>query len=425
MSSGVQRVLGFRVYGCTMNKADMLAAKGYLASLGYKVVEDEAAADTIVVYSCSVRSETEDGIIADVRKLQAQGKRVVVAGCLARSRPGRILLDAPGAIVFVGGDSAQIAEAVEAEEGSVVYGADRLPPSPPGGLVYAVKIAEGCTSNCYFCLTKLARPSLWCRPSSEIVEAVERAVRAGAVEIELTSMDNADYYEPPNTRIAQLVLKIVGSVRGQYMVRVGMMNPMGALKMTRELAEMFAHPKVYKFLHIPIQSGDARVLESMNRHYAPERVVETVLKLKEEVSGLRVATDIMVGYPTEDEDAFEKTLRLIESGVFDKFHVFRFTPRPHTKAATLKQLDEAEKKRRSLLASSLARRVQLEKNSRYVGKVVEVLVTGSIPHEATEARTDNYIKVRLPYAPEFEGRWVKAEIVEATPDHLVGRPSHG
>jgi len=415
--------VGFRVYGCTMNKADMLAAKEYVASHGYSVVEDEDEADTVVVYSCSVRNETEESILTHIRGLQAQGKRVVVTSCLANTRPARILTDAPGSIVLVGGDSEQIVDALRAEAGSVVYGSTRLPTPTLNSLVYPVKIAEGCTSNCHFCLTKLARPRLWCKPSQEIVEAVRRAVGAGAVEVELTSMDNADYYEPPNTRIAQLVGKIVSCVRGRYMLRVGMMNPMGALRMREDIADMLSHPKVYRFLHIPIQSADGGVLRSMNRHYDPEEVVSFVLELKSKIPELRVATDIMVGYPGEDEEAFYRTLEVIRGGIFDKLHVFRFTPRPHTKAATLRQLDEAEKKRRSLLASTEARRVQLEKNKQYVGETVDALVTGSNPEEATEARTTNYIKIRLPYAPQIHGEWVRVTVRDATADHLIGEPA--
>ncbi|MEM0271034.1 MAG: tRNA (N(6)-L-threonylcarbamoyladenosine(37)-C(2))-methylthiotransferase [Thermoprotei archaeon] len=411
--------ISFRVYGCTMNRADMLAAREYVGSHGYRVVDCEDEADTVVVYSCSVRNETEEGIITHVRRLQAMGKRVVVTSCLANTRPARILTDAPGSIVLIGGDSEQIVDALEAEAGRVVYGSTRLPTPKSNSLVYPVKIAEGCTSNCYFCVTKLARPKLWCRPSEEIVGAVRSAVGAGAVEVELTSMDNADYYEPPNTRIAQLVDKIVRSVRGRYMLRVGMMNPMGALKMKEDLASMLSHPKVYRFLHIPIQSPDPGVLRSMNRHYTPEEVVGFVLELKQRVPELRVATDIMVGYPGESGEAFEKTLEVIGSGVFDKLHVFRFTPRPHTKAASLKQVAENEKKKRTLAASAEARRVQLEKNQVYVGRVLEALVTGS-DDKATEARTTNYIKVRLPYTPHIHGEWVRVHVTGATADHLVG-----
>ncbi len=413
--------IGFRVYGCTMNKADMLAAKDYVSSLGHQVVEDEVEADTVVIYSCSVRSETEESILADIKRLQAQGKKVVVASCLANTRPGRILLEAPQSVVMVGGDHTQIADALAARPGSVVYGSTRLPPSTPRSLVYPIKIAEGCTSNCYFCVTKLARPKLWCRPSWEVVDAVGKAVEAGAVEVELTSMDNADYYEAPNTRIPQLVAKIVGVVRGVYMLRVGMMNPMGALKMEDDIVKMFSQPKVYRFLHIPIQSGDKEVLEAMNRHYEPEEVVSFIRRLKESVPDLRVATDIMVGHPGEDAHAFQNTLRIIREGVFDKLHVFRFTARPHTRAATLPQVDEQIKKERSTLASAEARRIQLQKNTIYVGRTVDALVTGSKGDHTLEARTVNYLKVLLPYDSAYRGTWVKVTVTHATPDHLVGR----
>ena len=417
--------MAFRTYGCTMNQADAQVAESFVASKGFTVT-GESQADTVVVFSCAVRNETEDRIVSDARKFSRLGKRVVITSCLANSRPGRLRAELPGAVVMSGGDSEGLVDAILAKPGSVLYGGRTLNltglEASPGTKVYPVKISQGCTSNCHFCITKLARPTMWCRSSAEIEQAVRNAVGRGAVEIDLTSMDNADYLEPPATRLPQLVERIVSGVRGNYMIRIGMMNPSGALEFWSELGKVLNHDKVFKFLHLPLQAGDAREVKSMNRDYDPWTVVDEVRKMKAEVDGLRVATDIMVGYPTEDENAFRNTLRLIESGAFDKVHMFRFTPRPHTRASFFDQLDERLKKRRSEQAAKAVQKLHLSKLSGLVGENCEVLVTSAREGERCEGRTTSYVKVHLPCDSSLLGAWVRVRITGATPEHLLGVP---
>jgi MiaB/RimO family radical SAM methylthiotransferase len=408
-----------------MNQADAQVAESFVRLNGFTVTE-ESQADTIVVFSCAVRNETEDRIVSDAKKFSRLGKRVVITSCLANSRPGRLKEELPSAIIMRGGDSEGLIDAIRARPGSILHGGRTLSLT---GLeattvtrVYPVKISQGCTSNCHFCITKLARPTMWCRPSAEIEQAVRNAVGRGAVEIDLTSMDNADYLEPPSIRLPQLVERIVSAVRGNYMIRVGMMNPSGALGFWNELEVVLKHDKVFKFLHLPIQAGDARVVRSMNRDYDPWAVVDEVRRIKANVAGLRVATDVMVGYPAEDEDAFRNTLSLVESGAFDKVHMFRFTPRPHTRASFLDQLDERVKKRRSEQAAKAVERVHFSKLSSLVGSDCEVLVTAAREGERCEGRTTNYAKVYLPCDPGLLGGWVHARIIGATSEHLVGEP---
>lgn len=420
----MQTKILFRTYGCTLNQADTLAARRFVERSGYTVTESEDEAGCVVLFTCAVRSETEDRMLANARELERLGKKVVVASCLAASRPGKVLTSVPGAVVFVGADHEEIVQALEAAPGSVVYGRVRAAVPSSASKVYPLKISEGCVSNCYFCITKVARPRLWSRPSSEIVNAVNKAVSEGAVEIDLTSMDNADYFEPPATRLPELVLKILRGTSTGFMLRIGMMNPSGALRLLPSLEPLFSDKRVYRFLHVPLQSGDKEVVRSMNRHYDPLAVARVLSGLKERVPSLRVATDIMVGYPTETEEAFETTIALLRKGVFDKIHMFRFTPRAHTKAAFMPQLSESVKKKRSEVASQVVRETHEKKNGAYVNRTLPVLVTGSTANR-NEARTENYIKVYLPYNPSLVGRVIHAAIKDSTPEHLVGEPVEG
>ncbi|MEM3857438.1 MAG: radical SAM protein [Thermoprotei archaeon] len=281
-------------------------------------------------------------------------------------------------------------------------------------------MAQGCSSNCSFCITKLARPQLWSRPAREIIDTVQRAVKLGAVEIQLCSMDNADYFSPPNIRLPELVDMVVQNVEGNYMVRVGMMNPNGFERFADRLTDTLYQSQVYKFLHVPVQSGSPTIVEDMNRHYDPYKVALRILSFKEKLPETVMATDLMVGYPTEDEEAFERTIKLVESGAFDKIHFFRFTPRPHTPAAKMRQLPEHVKKDRVMRLSQAVRRVQLRKHSEYVGKRASALVTYQIEGLRLEARLSNYLKVVLRYSPRKLGRRVSVEITGCTPEHLTG-----
>jgi threonylcarbamoyladenosine tRNA methylthiotransferase CDKAL1 len=412
--------VAFQVYGCTMNQADATVAMGFIQSKGLRVTSEEDA-NTVIVFSCAVRNETEEKVISNVKRLQKKGKKVIITSCLANSRPAKLLAETPSSVLLIGGDNSELMNAISSSAGTVVYGKTRLEARPTDRPIYPIKISQGCTSNCSFCITKLARPSLWCRPSDEIVSSIQKSVLNGAIEIDLSSMDNADYFEPPKTRLPELVKKIVNNVRGDYAIRIGMMNPKGALLLIEGLVDVLHSNKVYKFLHIPIQSGDARVVKDMNRDYDPQRVAFALEKLKRDFPSLRIATDIMVGYPTEDDEAFESTLKLIESGVFDKIHMFRFTPRPHTKASFVKQLDEPIKKHRSEVVSRLITEVQRKKNQEYLGTIQEALVTDAVGNERLEARLNNYLKIYLPYKASLLRSRLQIEIHQFTPEHLIGK----
>ncbi|MCL5788528.1 MAG: tRNA (N(6)-L-threonylcarbamoyladenosine(37)-C(2))-methylthiotransferase [Candidatus Marsarchaeota archaeon] len=411
--------VAFEVFGCSMNKADADSARQHVENKGFRITNTRDA-QTVVIFSCSVRNETEDKIISHIQQLIGDKKRVVVTSCLANTRPGKILSEAPQSTLLIGGDNPELVDALTAAQGSVIYGSQRLEPSNSDGLVYTVKIAQGCTSNCKFCITKLARPYMWSRPAAQIIDAVDRAVKNGAVEIQLSSMDNADYFSPPSTRLPQLVAGIIDRVKGDYKLRIGMMNPKGTLQFLNDMTRLFESDNMYRFLHIPIQSGSVKVVTTMARNYEPFEVAKVLGRIKQSVRDTTLATDIMVGYPTEDEEAFEETIRLIESAVFDKVHVFRFTPRPHTPAAKLVQIPEQTKKMRSKLAAQVARDIQMERNARLIGSQRECLVTSSIGQSRLEARLDNYIKVYLPYSRRLLGKRLLVTISGCTPDHLMG-----
>ena len=413
-------------YGCAANQADSHLMQELLSEAGHSLASSPLDADVIVLNTCTVRLETELRMVRRIKELLALGKKLVVAGCLASAQPGLIRKISPEISMVSARAVERIVEAVEAP--STVYllrpSPRRRLPSFVDGVKFVVPIAEGCRGRCTYCIVRVARGPLRSYPPEAIVEAVERAVSRGAREVRLTAQDTASYGVDIGTTLPEL-LRRVCSVKGDFRVRVGMMNPDSALHILDELIEAFKNPKVYKFLHIPVQSGDNRILKLMGRRYTREEFTAVVEAFRREVPGLSVATDIIVGFPGEDEEAFGNTLRLVEEVRPDRVHVARYTPRPHTRAAAMPQVPEPVKKRRSRLLVGVCNRVALEFNRGLVGQTFNCLVVGVGPRGQLEARTPNYKPVYLNGCSACIGKFLRIKIVDAGAHYLRGEPVEG
>jgi len=214
----------------------------------------------------------------------------------------------------------------------------------------------------------------------------------------------------------------VAEVDGDFMVRVGMMNPQWLWKILDDLIEAIKHPKVYKFLHIPVQSGDNRVLRIMRRGYTVEEFEEMISEIRRKIPEITIATDIIVGHPGEDEEAFKNTLALMERARFDRVHLAQYSIRPLTEAAAMPQVPEPIKKRRSIEAQKLQEKIGLEIHREYIGKRVRVLTTEKGLREGTTiARTTSYRQVVIRGENPL-GRWIDVEIEDATFFDLRAQP---
>ena len=408
-------------YGCTANRADGNLMADLLREAGHSIVSKPNEADVLVVNTCTVRTETERQMIAQIRELLPLNRRIIVSGCLAGAEPGiirklsrEISMISPQAIE-------RIVEAVESQS-SVYY---LLPnsrhhlPHFVDGIRFMLPVAEGCRGSCAFCIVRIARGSLRSYSPNKIVEATALAVKSGAKEIELTAQDTASYGVDIGFRLPNL-LKEICQITGRFMIRVGMMNPESALEILDNLIYAYQSEKVYKFLHIPVQSGDDGVLRLMHRRYTVEdfkRVVDAFRKVFPESV---IATDVIVGFPNESEEAFKRTCKLLEEIRPDKVHAARFTARPHTKATTMPQVPEYIKKGRSVTISKLVARIGLEINRRWVSRVLECLVVKPALYGGLEARTMSYKPVFIKDCDGLIGRFVKVKITTADSFKLFG-----
>lgn len=418
-------------YGCWLNKGESRIMATLLERRGARLVESIEEADAVIVNTCAVRGDTETKMLRRIGEVEALrrklGFRLIVAGCLVNIRPKTILEISPEASLVEPDAVEKIPDVVFSDKQVFLLrqydGERRVLPEYKGELTYIVPIQSGCLGSCAFCVewvgrgrgVKSYKPRL-------IVEAIRDAVRRGAQEIYLTGQDVAAYGVDLGVSLADLLEAILEDVEGEYWIRLGMMEPLLTFRIVDRLVELVRDRRVYKYFHIPVQSGDDKVLRLMNRKYTVSEYKELVRRIR---SGLEVqhslVTDVIVGFPGEDENAFENTLKLIKDIGFDKVHVARYTLRPFTKGYLMKGIPEPEKKRRSRIASEVAMRVAYEKNKEYVGEEREVLVNSvSIKGDFT-GRTIEYKPVVLRGYSLRIGERVRVKIVDALPVALVGR----
>jgi len=280
-----------------------------------------------------------------------------------------------------------------------------------------VAIAEGCVSNCSYCSVRLARGELRSFDEKAILLEIKKALDGGHSEILLTAQDTAAYGIDSCKTLPELLNEIV-DIDGKFMVRVGMMNPKTTKHVLPKLLDVYESEKIYKFVHLPIQSGDDDVLQAMRRGYTVDDFLKIVDGFRK-FDDLYLATDIIVGFPTEGEKEFMNSRELIEKVRPDKVNLTRFSPMPGTDAAKMKQVDEREVKRRSRLLDEICHSIGHEINRNYIGRTAECLVVEEGKRGNYTARLKNYKPAIVENATI--GEFAKIDITEATPTYLIGK----
>ena len=420
-------------YGCALARFESLVLEDVLRRRGFRRVDSPGSADVIVVNTCAVRLDTEQRILERLEYLAGRygSSRLIVAGCLAKARPGAVRRVAPGARLLAPQAVHLVDRLVEGPPGAMVLEAERDISRMPSrlveqgrGLVATVMIQEGCLNNCSYCITKLARGGPRSYPPRVVVEAVRRAVEQGAVEVRLTGTDTGVYGVdlPGRPGLPDLVGMILDKVEGDYRLRIGMMTPEAAIELGRSLLEAYRDPRVYKFFHIPVQSGDDGVLRVMGRRYTVGEFRLLHSRVKAWYPDSMFATDIIVGHPGETEEAFENTVRLVRELRFERVHLAQYSLRPHTRAAAMKQLSDSVKKSRSKRLSRIIEEITGEIFSSYIGRRVRGLVVErGFRGDSLVARLDNYFPIILPFGEGLLGRRVEVEVEDATFFDLRGK----
>ncbi|XP_055858703.1 threonylcarbamoyladenosine tRNA methylthiotransferase [Episyrphus balteatus] len=422
---GTQTVF-VKTWGCAHNNSDSEYMAGQLAAYGYNLTNNKENADLWLLNSCTVKNPSEDTFRNEIESGMKNGKHVVVAGCVPQGAPKSEYLDGMSVIGVQQID--RVVEVVEETlkghsvrllqnkkvNGKRVAGAKlALPKVRKNPLIEIIAINSGCLNQCTYCKTKHARGDLASYPIDEIVERAKQAFDEGCCEIWLTSEDTGAYGRDIDTSLPELLWKLVEVIPESCMMRVGMTNPPYILEHLEEVAKILNHPRVYAFLHVPVQSGSDSVLGEMKREYCRKEFEHVVNFLRERVPGLTIATDIICGFPSETEDDFEETMTLCAKYKFPSLFINQFFPRPGTPAARMTRIPANLVKKRTKRLTDLFN--SYEPYAGRVGEVYKVLVT-EISHDKKHYVGHNkyYEQILLPMKENLLGTAVRVKIIATT-----------
>jgi len=421
-----------RSFGCSASLADSEVLAGCLAEAGHELVGSVEAADVVVYNTCAVKGPTENRMIDALKKVP-RNKKLVVAGCLPlinfERLSSEVQFDGVAGPAF--GD--RIVEVVKGvlNGRKVIATEDNLKAKPSLGLprrrvnpaISIVPVSYGCLGSCAYCSVVFARGRLRSYPVREIVERVEEDLTRGAREFWVTAQDTACYGRDQNTNLAEL-LDALSDIEGDFRVRVGMMTPNMANSILGDLLRAFQSGKIFKFLHLPIQSGDDQVLQRMRRLYSAEDFRRIVATFRESFPESTLATDVICGFPGEDREAFGRTLRLLEEVKPDIVNVSKFFARPQTAAAEMQKdfVPHLEVKRRTGIIAKRAKEIALEKNLGWIGWTGEVFINEVGKFSGSwVGRNVAYKPVLVKSADSLLGKTLRVNIVKASSTHLEGQ----
>ena len=474
-------IVYIETYGCAANQNNSEIMAGMLSRAGFIITNNQEIAEIIILNTCIVKSKTESKIqrrIQDLKNQSQTGKNklVIIAGCVVESEAKNLKKLNPS-IIFLGthhtkdilnlirdykekklGDKKQSSYLSNQNEIKL-----NTPKQPQNSLISIHQISEGCLGDCTFCKTRLAKGKLYSYPKEEIIKSIESDLQNHAKEIWITSQDNAAYgldwansREVPSKKTSDLqelksqkfkiseplgvldkdnatygldkgkselieLLKEILSLKYKFKLRLGMMNPNNVLPILNELIEVYkTNPKLYKFLHIPIQSASNPVLKHMNRHYTLEQAEHIIKKFKEQIPNITIATDIIVGYPTETEQDHQKNINFIRDFKPDVLNISKFSSHKLTPAGKLKPIKNSIINEQTSELMQLHRKTAQENKQIYKDKILKVFINKKISDNLHEARDENYNIILLKCDKSLLGKEIQVKIKEIGVHHLIG-----
>ncbi len=480
MSGDARKTFYLETFGCQMNVHDSEKVIGTLLHEGYRQVETVEQADVILYNTCSIRDKAEQKVfhrLADFKKLQAQGKKFGVLGCVAQQEGAKIFDRAPHVSLVCGSASYRnLPEMLVQLEGGLPASEERFQKTAlwdgdPGPVCTSVSpehesrslvritglddretdkcfeteftarsnphrgyitIIEGCDKFCAYCVVPFTRGKERSRTSDSVLNEARRMADLGYTEIQLLGQNVNSYKDPTGktspgfsgrTKSFAELLAAVGEVPGIRRVRFTTSHPRD---FGRDIVDSIdAVPTLCDHVHLPVQSGSDRVLNAMQRLYTREQYLERISWMKSARRDISITTDVIVGFPGETEADFEESLSLLDDVRYDGVFSFKYSPRPNTPALSLEDaIPDAEKARRLDVLMKKQKDIQISQYKRYIGETLEVLVEGKNDARAqwigrtTQNKTLNFIAPEAT-APKV-GSYVPVRVLGSFPNSLVG-----
>ncbi|MEN6609626.1 MAG: tRNA (N(6)-L-threonylcarbamoyladenosine(37)-C(2))-methylthiotransferase [Methanoregulaceae archaeon] len=379
-SMGIDAIRGKRVYiesyGCTYNSGDAEKLARVLGNQGCTRVESASLADVVIINTCTVIAPTERHMLRILGEYR--DRELYVSGCMPVVQLEKIQAVCSPGVIFP----------------KEIYRKYRRLQSTGSATSGIVQIAQGCLGSCTYCITRKARGPLVSFSLDEIVSQVEACASTGIPEIQLTAQDVSAWGRDIGKTLPDL-LKRISRKEGNFSLRLGMMNPKTLLPILPAMLDAFSHENIFRFVHLPVQSGSNRVLEQMGRGYSRENFIAITDTLRSRFPDLNLMTDVIVGYPGETEREFGETLDLLERTWPQKVNVTRFSKREHTPVATVQEFPDFVKKDRSRIVLAIAERIYHRSNAEWIGKTVPFIVTEKRKPGSVLCRTGNYLNIVL------------------------------
>jgi tRNA-2-methylthio-N6-dimethylallyladenosine synthase len=438
--SSPQKTFYIETFGCQMNFHDSEKVVGTLISEGYQQVQREEDADLIFYNTCSIRDKAEQKVfnrLNDVKKLQKAGKRFAVLGCVAQQEGEKIFERAPYVSMVAGSASYHNLPAmlVQIEAGATrVTGLDDRQTDQTFETEFTARtnphrgyitIIEGCDKFCAYCVVPYTRGKERSRTSHSVIDEATRMADSGYTDVQLLGQNVNSYRDPAGKKSFAELLTSIGELQGIRRVRFTTSHPRD---FTRDIIDAIdAVPALCDHVHLPVQSGSSRVLQSMFREYTREQYLERIAWMKaarnKEIS---ITTDVIVGFPGETEAEFGETLSLLDEVGYDGVFSFKYSPRPNT--PSLQYIDsvaEEEKSRRLQILQEHQRELQRISYGRHLGQTLEVMVEGKnaargqVVGRTSQNKTLNFVANDHP-EPGI-GEYVQVEVTQIFPNSLLGK----
>ncbi|HEV2708653.1 MAG TPA: tRNA (N6-isopentenyl adenosine(37)-C2)-methylthiotransferase MiaB [Edaphobacter sp.] len=425
-------------FGCQMNAHDSEKVIGTLEHEGYTRVQDEADAGLILYNTCSIRDKAEQKVfhrLNEYKKLQGEGKKFAVLGCVAQQEGEKIFDKAPYVSLVSGSASYRnlpdMLARLEAGEQRITGLDDRQTDetfetpfvartNPHRGYI---TIIEGCDKFCAYCVVPYTRGKERSRTANSVLDEAIRMADAGFTEIQLLGQNVNSYHDPSAKMTFAELLAAVGSIPGIRRVRFTTSHPRD---FTKDIVDAIdAVPTLCDHVHLPVQSGSTAVLHAMSREYTRDWYLERIAWIKAAKRNISITSDIIVGFPGETEEDLELTATLLEEVGYDAIFAFKYSPRPNTPAITMADsIPEEVKVRRLQILLDRQRETQRTNYERHLGEVMELMVEGhnrqrnQVIGRSTQNKTVNFTTAQ-PILPAT-GSYVSVRITQTFPNSLLG-----
>ncbi len=426
----MKKKIGFITLGCKVNIYESNALKNELLKRNYDIVEPSKDCDAFIINTCSVTNMADAKSRRMIHRLHHMNPAAIlcVMGCYSQTNPEALQLE--GVDILVGnGNKLEVINFLEdkfidqAIEKKIKildilqhHAYEKLEVTSYDHSRAFVKIEDGCENFCTYCIIPYARGPVRSKPVQAVIEEIRRIVTSGYQEVVLAGIHTGRYQDSKYS-LSGLVQKIMGEVQGLKRLRLSSIE---INEIDDQFLELMKSSKILAdHLHLPLQSGSDVILTKMERKYDTLFFKEKIEKIKKVRPDISITTDVIVGFPYETDEEFNRTVQFIEEIGFSKLHVFPYSVRRGTKAASMPQIEEKKKKERTVKLIELSRKLENTYASQFIGKTVEVLVEHALDQIKMIGHSSNYLQVVMPLETKYLGKNILVKIENIIEDNKV------